>query len=521
MPTFRLQQLASLMRGHERRRLTFTRRVGGGTVTCHRSFPEVYDDVCATIAHLRRHGLTLAPGGRAVVAGPGGYDWLLAALACLVSGVEVVALPETLSDAEATESLAGLSLDGAVVDERIAAFSALQSLPRCPLAGLDALPRASPLPVLGEAPFGLIAFTSGSTARAKLKSFRIAADSTAAFTDAFVATFGLEHDDLWLVCHPFSHIVHFEYVLGGLGWGYDVALADPLRAVMSGAELRPSVLVAVPGVYEQMAALIRRRGSNGAPSAHPQPAAGPRRPTAAAQSVVGDRMKAMIIGAAPSSLDLKRYLLSEGLPLFEGYGMSETNMITCNTPARASFGTVGPAWPGVDVNLDEDGVVVARPHVERTSRYLNGDAGDKETFLPGGWVHTGDLGRMDDGLLTIVGRQKELIVTKGGKKINVASIEARLREIPGVGHALVYGEGQSFLVAVLAPGPDAPLGDRREVFERVQAINATLSSHERVVDFIATDDPLSVESGLLTRSGKPRRAVVADRFAGAIAALYR
>ncbi|HEY2517035.1 MAG TPA: AMP-binding protein [Polyangiaceae bacterium] len=499
-PSFRLRDLPRLLRENSRNRLT---SFGVDGKMCARPYSDVYADVMAARAGLVARGLPLNESARAVVAGPPGYDWLVGALACLFSGVEVIALPETLEEADATASLQGLPFDFAITQAKMAPFGVFAQVPRVPLEGFGAPASGLAVVDLDESPrFSIVAFTSGSTARAKLKSFRVTAESTAAFTEAFIQSFSLRAEDNWVVCHSFSHVVHFEYVLGGLGWGYDVTLADPLRVLMNGAELRPSALVSVPSVYEQLATVIERRGGD-------------------VTKVLGDRLKVLIIGAAPSSAELQRRLCALGLPLYEGYGMSETNMIACNLPACARPGTVGAVWPGISVALDDEGVILARAQPPRADGYLNVSAEESAaTFLAGGWVRTGDLGAFEDGSLKIIGRLKEIVVTSGGEKVNAAAIEARLRELPEVGHALVFGERRPYVVAVFAPREGGSLPSEELLRTRLEEMNRSLPHHERVLGFLRLPAPLDVDSGLLTRSFKPRRSVIEERYAREIAALY-
>lgn len=270
----------------------------------------------------------------------------------------MAALPETLTNEEAIQSLAGISADLALTAERMASFSVFSDIPRVSLQGLSERIPGQRTPKLDKSPrMSVIAFTSGSTSGAKLKAFRVDLESVPAFTDAFTALFGITRNDLWVVCHSFTHIVHLEYVLGGLGWGYDVALTDVVNVLMNGAQLRPSVLVTVPSVYEQLANQIRRRFPKSGARAEELErllqqslvdAKGDlvRRPIIPeAVSVVGDRLKIMLIGAAPSSVALQGFLMKIGPPLFEGYGMSETYMIACNTPGHARAGTVAGLGP--------------------------------------------------------------------------------------------------------------------------------------------------------------------------------
>lgn len=515
-----LADLPARMRGNHANVLTH----GASTVPLRqRRYAEIHRDACAVVDLVRRDGGCLGPDRRAVVTGAPSYGWLLAALACLFTGTELVALPETLDEREAAASLHGPSLDLIFADEPLAALACLQGRPRVALADLPERAEPHRGPDIDRCPrTRMIAFTSGSTSAAKLKSFRVELGSTAAFAEAFTGAFDLRHDDLWLVCHSLSHIVHLEYVLGGLWWGYDVALVDVMRLLMNGARLRPSVVVTVPSVYEQLAQRIRRARAKLPPRVEDDGASGPRRAlTPEAAAVIGDRTKVMIIGAAPSAAPLQRELLDAGLPLFEGYGMSELGMIACNVPGHARVGTVGRAWPGVELRVDSDGTVLARLGHARSTGYLNVPGSQSaETFRADGWVDTGDLGELDDGFLRIVGRKKEILITAGGQNVNAAAIEARLREIPGVGQALVVGDRRPFLVALVAPGPDAPLPADDELRAAIASLNRSLPHHEHVLDVVRLSDPLDVESGLLTRSGKPRRRVIVERYEREIARCY-
>lgn len=531
MPAFQIRDLPRLMRENRRNTLVAFARDGAKSQRTH---AEVYQDVCACVAHLRAQGFRLGADARLLVCGEPGYAWLLAALACLYTGTELVALPETLNDEEVQASLAGMPVEQALLDDKFMPCRAFADVHRQPLAfSPETLLSYACVEDFEHSPRAqLIAFTSGSTAGAKLKMFRVDLESSAHFIDSFTRIFGLTHDDLWLVCHSFSHIVHLEYVLGGLGWGYDVALTDVLRLLTTGARLQPSVLVTVPSVYEQLAQLIRRRQAlqhdDEAQIAalleqrwqrHLQGEASTLLPEAAA--VIGSRIKMMLIGAAPSAASLKQYLLSVGLPVFEGYGLSELNMVACNTPQRRRHGSVGPLWPELEARIDDEGVLCVRPQFHRTDAYLNVDAEENAaTFMADGWVNTGDLAEIDDGFIHIVGRKKEIIVSSGGKNINAAAIEARLREISGVAHALVYGDRRPFLTAVFAPHAGAAPPSEHALREALDAINRNAPMHERVLAFVRLEHALDVESGLLTRSGKPRRQVIEQRMQRDIQACY-
>lgn len=527
MASFSMKNLPALMKANNANHVI---DYGPDGVRRSRSFAEIHRDACAALAYLRGLGHDLTPAMRVLIAGNPGYDWLVAALACLFAGAEIVAFPESLEDGDAARSLDGIAIDLVLADDRMIGFGAFGTAPRLALPGFADRVRGAQGPDILHSPrASVIAFTSGSTSTAKVKAFRVDLESTADFADAFTTLFGLEHDDLWVVLHSFSHIVHLEYVLGGLGWGYDIALVNVFRLLMNGAELRPSVLVTVPSVHQEIARRIRLAFPQSGPRAEQidqllaRPLAEGESPALAPEAarIVGDRLKVMIIGAAPSAAGLQDFLRRMGLPLFEGYGMSETNMIACNVPGRSRRGTVGQTWPGIALRLDGDGVILARTDRPRSDRYLNIPAEDSaETFLEDGWVNTGDIGEWDKGFLRIVGRKKEIIINSGGENINASAVEARLREIPGIEHVLVFGDGRPFLVAVLAPPPGGALPPAEMLRARIDEINRAVPAHEQVMDFIRLETAFDVESGLLTRSGKPRRGVVALRYEDLIGRCY-
>ncbi|WP_170977642.1 AMP-binding protein [Blastococcus sp. CCUG 61487] len=532
MPSWSITSLPQRLSENSANRLSFFDADGERQ---DRAFPQVLREALGAWTLLAAAGCR--KGGRCAVMGASGYDWAIAALACLFAGVEVVALPESLGDDDARAGLDDLSLDCAVLGNSQLAFGCFEGTPKVALEGLAAAgarTEAAPLSP-ADAHFSWVAFTSGTTASAKVKSFRLAPECTEHFIEDFCRLFGITHDDVWLICHPFSHVVHFEYLLGGLGWGYDVTLADPLRVALQCAALQPAVLITVPSVYQQLATKVRRAlptdGLRGAavaawmaqdatPSALElakllRPVLMPEVDTA-----VGTHLKVMIIGAAPSSLELRRFLALCGLPVFEGYGMSETQMLTCNVPGEARFGTVGRPWPGVELAVEDDGRVLVRLSARRTTRYLNVPQEESlATFGSDGWIQTGDLGELRDGFLSLYGRAKEVIITDRGKNVNPAPIEQRLSAIPGVSHALVFGDQKPFLVAVLAPQSDEGL-DRAAVEPHIARINSDLPQHEHIVDFVLLASPLTTEARLLTGTGKPRRTAVEAFFRTRLEALY-
>ena len=247
-------------------------------------------------------------------------------------------------------------------------------------------------------------------------------------------------------------------------------------------------------------------------------------------------------GAAPAALSTLEFFASIGILIHEGFGMSETTGLATAQPlGMPRFGTVGQALPGVEIRIADDGEVLFRGpnmvaaylHMSEESAALN--AGD-------GWMHTGDLGTLDeDGFLSITGRKKDLLITAGGKNIAPAEMENHLQGIPGVGQAVVVGDRQPYLCAILALDeealPDlckaagvavAPLAEiannekiRAFLAERVESdCNNKVARYQTIKKFEVLPHMLSVEADELTPTLKVKRNVINARYQAIIDGMY-
>lgn len=528
----RLSEIPARLPANRRNWVQFTDPRG----QLHRwTFPEIDARGRAVAEHLRGRLARLPDDERvAAISGPPGIDWLLAALACVYLGVEIVAVPESLPQAEQLR-LARAHRARVFID--VATNGATGDVdPALDRVSFDELATGEPTASASyeHARFQAVAFTSGSSS-AGVKAFRIVGDATESFIENFVRLFRLSPDDSWLICHPFSHIVHLEYALGGLCLGYNLTLAAPLRVMLGNVADTPAALVSVPSVYQGMADQIRKKMPTSGVRALllrrwlDAPVTGLTRLAApwisrvlAPGAVPADwaKLKVAIIGAAPSGPDLQRFLTLMGLPMFEGYGMSETQMLTCNVPGRARFGTVGPAWPGVSVRLSERNELQVKLDAPRTSGYLDDPEATEETFGEDDWINTGDVAAVRDGYWSIVGRIKSTIVLSHGKNVSPESIERKLDDIARVRASLVVGDARPHLVALLVVGTGLTDDELTEVREGVLAVNSGLPAHERIADYLVLDEDKDVPADFFTRSGKIRRAAVSTMFADELDALY-
>ena len=247
-----------------------------------------------------------------------------------------------------------------------------------------------------------------------------------------------------------------------------------------------------------------------------------------------------ISGAAPIPAPLLSWFRSIGVPMSEVYGMSENTGAMTWTAEKIKPGTVGPAVPGTEVRIAEDGEVICRgPHVFQG--YLNDPEKTAETIDDDGWLHSGDIGEMDeDGYLRIVDRKKELIITAGGKNISPANLEAALKMIPLVGQAAAIGDQRPFVSAIVALDPDAArvwaaqhglegldlpaLADHPEMIAEIEAglaeVMEPFNNAERVKKVKVVGEEWLPDSELLTPTSKLKRRGVNTRYSAEIESLY-
>jgi long-chain acyl-CoA synthetase len=217
-------------------------------------------------------------------------------------------------------------------------------------------------------------------------------------------------------------------------------------------------------------------------------------------------------------VEIKQQLHDNGVLVIEGYGLTETSpTLTLNRPNAFRFDSVGKPLPSVQLELADDGEILARGE-NVFSGYYKDPAATAAAFDEHGWFHTGDIGRWtEDGFLQIIDRKKDILVTAGGKNIPPANIESRFADDPVIERVVVYGDARPFLVAAVWLRPDAPID---QVSTRIERINAELARYETIKRFFIAEAPLTIEGGMLTSSLKLRRKAVYQHLRDKFEALY-
>jgi len=256
-----------------------------------------------------------------------------------------------------------------------------------------------------------------------------------------------------------------------------------------------------------------------------------------------DALDLAVSGAAPISTSTLEFFASVGIPILEGYGMTETSAIASVQPyGRPKFGTIGKPLPGVEVKIADDGEILLRGD-NMVKGYFRLPDRTAELYNDEGWLVTGDLGSIDDeGFISITGRKKDLIITAGGKNVAPAEMEGYLQAIPGVGQAVVVGDRQPYLSALIVLDPEAlpaleeasgvsGLTDvetaannpdvKRFIEEQTQEVcNTKVARYQTIKKIHILPTVFSVDGGELTPTLKVKRNIVNDKYAKEIAAFY-
>jgi long-chain acyl-CoA synthetase len=278
--------------------------------------------------------------------------------------------------------------------------------------------------------------------------------------------------------------------------------ADPSQLVATLREVRPTCLLGVPRVWDKLRAAL---------------------PAGAGVDAIGlDQCRIPIICAAPYPAELIEFFHRLGLPLSDGWGMTEVGFGTWNGLDQIKAGTIGFPLPGMEARLGEDSELLVRG-LSMMSGYHKDTIRTAETIDADGWLHTGDLAQVDaDGYYRIVGRKKELIITTGGKNISPVNIESMLQEQPLIGQCCVIGDGRDNLTAliVLEPNLAARPDAAEEVARHVAIVNERLSAAEQIVAFTIMTAEWTVAGEELTPTLKIRRAMIEQKYAETIQAMY-
>jgi long-chain acyl-CoA synthetase len=373
-------------------------------------------------------------------------------------------------------------------------------------------------------------------------------------------------DEVFLSFLPLSH--SYEHMAGQyfpISIGAQIYYAEGLEHLSRNmAESRPTIMTAVPRLYEVMHGRIvqgvekaggaKAKLFNKAVELGRKEYENPGSLTVSEKFVnslldrlvrkkvaanFGGRLKALVSGGAPLNYEIGTFFTALGLRLLQGYGLTETApLISVNRPKRIKLQTVGPPVVNTEVRIADDGEIVVRGELVMQGYWRNPDATDE--MIKDGWLHTGDVGRVDeDGCIEITDRKKDIIVNSGGDTISPQRIEGFLALQPEIAQAMVSGDKRPYLVALVVPDADfaadwarsngkpgglASLVEDPEfrgvIAAAIERTNQSLSSIEHIRRFLMAAEPFTIENEMMTPSLKVRRHKVNAVWGEKMAALY-
>jgi long-chain acyl-CoA synthetase len=351
------------------------------------------------------------------------------------------------------------------------------------------------------------------------------------------------------MAHSFARICHQSAAFHGATLAL---VADATRVPEALLRTRPTILPAVPRVYEKIHANavgeieragglkraigrwalrvgarssgLRRSGRALPPLLRPQVALADKLVFSKVRERLGGRLRLGVSGAAPLGVDVLEFFHSLNMLVIEGYGLTETSSsLSVNDPDEYRFGTVGRAVEGCDVRLDEDGEILVRSETIFSGYYKDPEA-TAAAFTEDGWFRTGDVGTLENGWLTITDRKKDLIITAGGKNIAPQNLENALKASRFISQAVVIGDRRPYITALITLDPvelQSTDSDPQKVVQGiVDDVNRERVRVEQIKRFTILPRDFTQEEGELTPTLKLRRKVVHEHFAGEIDQLY-
>jgi len=542
------------------------------------TYAEVADHVRRLAAALINQGIK--PGDKIFISSENRPEWAIADLAIMAIGAVVVPsfVTNTIDDfayiMAHSDAVLAITSGGELARKVAAATQRVDGVDRLIImdetddlnaAGLqvwrwsDLIETSLPLADLEERMSGMAGddvccfiYTSGTGGRPKgvmLTHRSIQANIDAAID--LLAEGGVAEDQRFLSLLPLSHSyehtagMHLPFQTRSEVWYCESAdqIANNL------AEVAPTLMTAVPRLYEVLHDRITRgikakggvseklfraavrigvkqirneRLSVGEAMLNPVLDRLVRRKV---KSRLGGRLNYFVSGGAALNPDIGEFFMALGVKILQGYGQTEASpLISANRPGQIKIASVGPAVRGVEVILSDDGEILTRGEMLMKG-YWKDDEATAQT-IQNGWLHTGDLGEVDDdGYITITGRKKDIIVNSGGDNIAPSRVEGVLTIEPEIEQVMVDGDKKPWLAAVVVPAPDLVQSSSSEavqaaVAEAINRANQRLSKLEQVRRFLIADEPFTTDNGQMTATLKTRRHVIRAVYGEKLDALY-
>ncbi len=413
-----------------------------------------------------------------------------------------------------------------------------------------------------------IVYTSGTTGEPK--GVMLTHRNFASNARSAVKALGFDASQTSLSFLPLSHVLERVVNYALQYCGATIAYAESIDTIAQNLqEVKPSAFVAVPRVFEKIYNRIIQNVENEKPlkkkifywglgigkqaavytsQGQPIPSSlawkhklADKLVFAKVRARTGDNLKFAVSGGAPLMRELAEFFFAVGINIYEGYGLTETSpVICCNRPGGVKFGYVGQVIEDVEVKIAPDGEILARgPNI--MLGYFNKPEATREVLDEDGWFHTGDIGELDaDGYLKITDRKKEIIVMSNGKNVAPQPIENTLKTSPYIEQAVMLGNNQKYMAALIHPSLDLldqyarnhniKVGSRKELLthpeihsfldKEIHRMMADFARYEQVKKFILIAEELTQDNGFLTPTLKYKRRLINEHFKHEIAELF-
>jgi long-subunit acyl-CoA synthetase (AMP-forming) len=494
-----------------------------GNSVCSKDYRELGRDVERVVGKM--NALGLRKGDCIGILANNCYEWLVVDLAIIHIQAVCVALPvEHFATTDYRTLADKYDLRLLVTDQR----GHLSAGKRW-ITGLKTiftasfLPRDVPASNLGDkSDLFSLSFSSGTPRQ--VKCLKISRRGTNKLLEAFGRDFQFRPDDSIIAFLPLATIQQRWMLYTSIHYGFNLCLCTAVKLFDALKVMKPTIVCAAPILFETVEShyllvnrTMRRFLAALAKAASVLPLRNRQRLLRHLYHPIyqafGGKVRFFLVGSAPSRTSTLRFYASIGLPLYEAWGLTETGFLTWNVPGKARIGSVGmPVYENA-LHIMEDGEIVVRHDDLPCSGYYGVDPEEeRKTFPEPGLLATGDLGYFADGFLYISGRKKDMIVTRGGVKIQPAELEQEIKRNPYVESAVVFGgDNMLCLKAVVSTRGRAP-DIRKGIQASIDALNAKKPAPSRILKVVFSPEPFSRENGLLNRNLKVDRKSVFERF---------
>jgi long-chain acyl-CoA synthetase len=486
-------------------------------------FSDIYQDVLKVIHQLKCYNITT--GCRIGILGTSCYEYVLIDLACVVTGVLTVPLDLNILY-DSSETIETFKLDLLITNiNRYSENSAKVKTFLEVCSGNQVVKDFNSWRYKEDEIFTVI-FSSGTKGIPKASSVHVKC-----FADQFthaIEMYAIDEQDKMLVFLPLHIYLERCYIYLAILKGFNIVVADPNFIIKVLKHDQITFTVGVPFFFESMQNLFLAQVEHNDELRYKYEQFLANKSANRNNDVFipfknfwGGSIRFLLTGSAPCKRSVLEFYHNMGVPLYEGYGMSElAGMIALNYPENVRLGSVGKIFPGKKVTLDENGQILVAGEFVVNRGYLNQpEPQNRSVFLEDGWVATGDTGYFDEeGYLYLTGRINDVIVLSNGKKVYPDFIESKFYSADFIKDCVVLGNNKPGLSALIVP-KYADI-DQFKLQELIRQINSELPKDEKIAHYQVINDPFTAENGMLTSNFKVNRSVINKKYSDLIKCMY-